>query len=989
MKLITDKYKCLMPKSIYLKDEVIIAQAWKKTHKYIREHNWYSDTLALDISALGLEKNASKWASSLTSNLFDENSELFPIELVPAPKSEIWNIDELWEPKVSNELRLGSPPIRPLAHITVRDQTFSTALMMCVADAVESAQGNCSEQNYYTAQKNGVFSYGNRLLCDWKDKKAWFRWGNSEIYRKFYTDYQNFLKRPLVIGKEISKNQSDSDHVFIVKLDISKFYDCIDRKALLNTISNISEKFYGYKDDTFWGIAKTITDWKWDDESFKTAEHIGIEIKNNGLPQGLVAAGFFANAYLINFDEKVGSYIGRSLPNSNTLVHDYCMYVDDIRLVISTEDDDIEQAKSIISKWIDDQLIKYAHANLKINSNKTKITSLSDLDNTSSLAGRVSELQSELSGPMDRDTLDGAMGILEGLLDIQLDDFVPSIESEPLLKLARFDNDIRNDTLKRFAANRLEIVMKNKRKLSLNENNLSDNESELLARKLIRTWMQDPSLAVVLRKAFEIFPSQNIAEPVFDAIYSRIKKDKNHSINSAMMSYLLADLFRCCIDFNGYFQKQIYPKTADPEGFLDLGATFAHKIINDSTSPKFLRRQASLLLAALNKPAYLNNNEELIQDSLHAILIGRTPRDTFQVYALYEVAAQITDKPDSIASLLISHIDGFEDEKRYSILEDFAKRDGNGFWLSIWKQLKKLNKKKDLQHFQWAAPLIVTDPRPSKQKLSKIIISDKNGFEHESGLIKLGLGLIKYYQGCQNFQPLSPNELNVKFENKNISWDQIWKPEVTEIIVNSSISGYKDPRFVIPEWINTNEITSYDNSVIYWIGAILRAAAVGGGDFTGNKWKSNLKIKGYNGLKTGWFKRRMGMMYSSEALVGEYATLSNWTSELLMKCLQWPGFQSSFLSIHEINNIEDIKSLEKLLNERLTYLNSNYCEASKMPTLFRSVNRYESRNRGFRLVTVQQLLPHTKDFTLADPKLNLPATRVKNRDHLTRICNLT
>ncbi len=62
MKLIAEKYRSLKPSIEYLTDEVVIAQAWKKTHEYMRHHNWYADTLALDVSALGLESNVRSWA---------------------------------------------------------------------------------------------------------------------------------------------------------------------------------------------------------------------------------------------------------------------------------------------------------------------------------------------------------------------------------------------------------------------------------------------------------------------------------------------------------------------------------------------------------------------------------------------------------------------------------------------------------------------------------------------------------------------------------------------------------------------------------------------------------------------------------------------------------------------------------------------------------------------------------------------------------------
>tara|TARA_B100000745_G_scaffold155248_1_gene101698 strand:- start:706 stop:909 length:204 start_codon:yes stop_codon:yes gene_type:complete len=58
MKLINEKYRALKPSLDYLTDEVVIAQAWKKTQGYIRSFNWYADTLALDISALTIEENS-------------------------------------------------------------------------------------------------------------------------------------------------------------------------------------------------------------------------------------------------------------------------------------------------------------------------------------------------------------------------------------------------------------------------------------------------------------------------------------------------------------------------------------------------------------------------------------------------------------------------------------------------------------------------------------------------------------------------------------------------------------------------------------------------------------------------------------------------------------------------------------------------------------------------------------------------------------------
>ncbi len=141
MKLISEKYRSIKPTMAYLADEVVIAQAWKKTHGYIRSFNWYADTLALDVSALTIEENAKVWSKALS-----DNKPINAIELVPAAKTEEWHITENgWKTKDKRVDKVGHPklPLRPLAHLTIRDQTWATATMMCLADAVETAQGEC------------------------------------------------------------------------------------------------------------------------------------------------------------------------------------------------------------------------------------------------------------------------------------------------------------------------------------------------------------------------------------------------------------------------------------------------------------------------------------------------------------------------------------------------------------------------------------------------------------------------------------------------------------------------------------------------------------------------------------------------------------------------------------------------------------------------------------------------------------------------------
>ena len=64
-----------------------------------------------------------------------------PLRIVPAPKSQRWRVHEgAWEPV--KEKGVTSAPLRPLAHVSLADQVVATALMLCLADRVETLQGD-------------------------------------------------------------------------------------------------------------------------------------------------------------------------------------------------------------------------------------------------------------------------------------------------------------------------------------------------------------------------------------------------------------------------------------------------------------------------------------------------------------------------------------------------------------------------------------------------------------------------------------------------------------------------------------------------------------------------------------------------------------------------------------------------------------------------------------------------------------------------------
>ena len=118
-----------------LSQEYVLVQAWKKTASYIRYHNWFADTLALDRAAANLPAFIGGIREHIQSLQTWQSK---PLRIVPAPKSQRWRVQEgRWAPDKGVK-----PALRPLAHVELVDQVVATALMLCLADRVETMQGD-------------------------------------------------------------------------------------------------------------------------------------------------------------------------------------------------------------------------------------------------------------------------------------------------------------------------------------------------------------------------------------------------------------------------------------------------------------------------------------------------------------------------------------------------------------------------------------------------------------------------------------------------------------------------------------------------------------------------------------------------------------------------------------------------------------------------------------------------------------------------------
>ncbi len=1033
MTLLAPKYQNLLPTEDYLTDKVVLAQAWKKAHEYIRSTNWYADTFELDRSAIDLDAQLDKWIEELQVETFTFD----PLRLVPAPKSERWyfkkinrvedfSLDSLleangdqdcshtWRPDIDKQEE--SKSLRPLAHVTIRDQSLMTALMMCLANKVETLQ--CATSTELTkVHKRKLVNYGNRLYCTFNDDEANFSWGNGITYSKYFTDYQQFLARPMYFGGEALQKKVKDERVFEVHLDLEKFYDRIDRLKLIENILALCDE----KADAI--VTRLLTcfeHWVWDKESPTIYDDVCSQNNStipSGIPQGLVAGGFLSNIYLLDFDRYLGDLIGSDLTEGIHLV-DYCRYVDDMRLIIVVD-------KSIKVKSIEYSIHeklgkKIQDIGLNFNQEKTRVETFRS--KKSGISTKLNDIQSKVSGPLSINEIDEQLGSLEGL--IGLADSLRSSDSDkdntnPLALIDDLNNDVREDTLLRFTANKIHTLLKQKRSLVAQEIGEDgklkagswDFLQERMARKFIACWSKDPSLVLMLKKGLELFPDKRILNPVLDQLSIVIKR-KEYPKQQKIAGYCLGEIFRHAAIAIHIKERWAFPAHADVDGFFECLQTLAVDIVeNEDDKDKNILEQARFFCLVRNDSCLGKDTNSESFNTITKIMKGFRSISPEMKVADFVANALLAYQLAENKTLVVRAVN--------CMLEKAEKN-------SHLRKNKKLNYFHALTFCKKVAaesPIFFVDlvntaknndlswPKSFKQLIDQTgilylpISGDLKRFK-ESELISL-LGVIKRTDNPFSHENavlallmavLNGGKFDVKkdaiaddiVEFKKIidianckvrcqDWGKIQSLDV-ELEIEWPVSE-DEPIFPVPEWVSDN------HKPLYRIGIFLRSCLMGSIDWSGMNARVSNQAK-YTGLKTSFMKRQLGMMHSPEALNGETAPMSGWVSSLLFHLLQWPG-----TNIHDDGydwpKVWDLKSLKKLVEDRLKYQKSLFCNMSGIPAYVERVSLdWPKEKQDLRVVMVQSLLPLKNDFVDHGLMLDTPIYRARHRRHVAAVAEL-
>ncbi|MGE0333413.1 MAG: RNA-directed DNA polymerase [Ramlibacter sp.] len=1018
MAVVNRKYDRLSPRLSYLKDEAVLAQAWKKAHTYVRRHNWYADTLELDHSGVCLGDLLAEWSASISSERYRTNA----ARLVPAPKNGAWGFsDEVgggWSPLARDKDE--DPVLRPLAHLGIREQTVATAVMLCLGDCIETAQGDPATPPLIATSK-GVFSYGNRLFCRWSDdgSTATFPWGNSDVYSRYFQDYQRFVERPLKVAQAI---KVDSSVVYIVKLDISAFFDNVDLDRLISVLRSEYSAFqkknekYQRSTEQFWDLARRAIEFRWNFKDRPLATLLRSKRLPSGLPQGLVASGFFSNAYLLEFDRAMGAAVDELNEAENLVftLHDYCRYVDDLRLVVSIKnrDSSIEEAEieGSLGNWVQRKLKRSTRVtgrnegHLTINPNKTEVERFSAIGKESSTAARMKSLQRQLSGPFDLNTLQQTEAGLSGLLSLaELSLKQHALSENPgasheLAAVAKTTIEVRDDSLTRFSAYRLARSLRLRRSMTdLTEGSEYGTSKKALlhdfeaaARRLIAAWAVNPSLVQVLRYAFDLFPSPDLLRPVAQALIAKLDSDSTPTYERHVAYYVLAEIFKAGATETGlksFSDTNFQP--GDLMGYREALGDIAQTALQLPDLPWYAQQQALLFLAVAG------HSIEAVPDvpelGLHALL--------------HEYVGKRSAKRPEVATEIVISLVGYQldgDDDHYEIwFRSFARNRPKwavrhalkligevaphlfGLLLTSPKKVPQVDVEdvpKHLAAYALARAEEGASPLKSGEWIPYITVISHlaSPFFQENALIRLSLALIEVIEkDKQRVEHLTPSNLVLRSND----WTRMNDPRHSDLQIEiRGGSGAADPIYATPSWCATGD------AWMYAIGRLLRSAATGEPDFTAKHWLLTSTIGWYGGIRSTWQKRRVGLLHTANALRGSDCALTPWFSELLLQLLRWPGMASRSSGL--VAKFSSLTGMREVLANRIAIQSRIYGKSADLPVYRYPVNWPLEDREFLRVGVVQGLMPQHDDFTSEFKGFEVDGYRERHRAHTASLLHL-
>jgi len=968
----------LEPRLEMLRQEYVLVQAWKKTAHYIRRHNWFSDTLALDCVAINLPTFIAQLRERLQCCEKWTNDHL---RIVPAPKSQAWKVEDTkWGP----DKEITWSRLRPLAHVALEDQVVATTLMLCLANRVETQQGDPRKSVKDLEERKQVISYGNRLFCDVKDSQLRHRWGSVKLYRAYFQDYRTFVSRPETAA---GKNK---DRLHIVHTDLKQFYDRVRPEVLSAATNRLREDG---DDPGFFSFVASVFDWGWHPRDQSEIQSYEKQSEFEGftrvaLPQGLVASGFFSNVVLLSFDTALRTAIGTEITSNIRLV-DSCRYVDDLRILVEPDKKE-DEIKADIFTWLHRVLNNNAPG-LQLSDEKTRVKRLAgDGRPTVRQNAKMNRIQSAVSGGFD--ALGGLeiLDAIQGLMRVQESRLV---NSKLLLSPIA---EVRDATVARFGAGRYRTTFRSIRPL-LEDNdapkgrgnssgkrlrmdytrNMLDEDMRVFALGLIQRWIDNPSNIRLLRIGLDLWPDVELLRKIFSLLRPFTEQADSQEAQVRVAWYCLAEILRAGATETGFVvNEEAFPSTIDLKAYHKTLHEEAVRLLTPPISrgiPWYLRQQALLFLAAYdptkeaitcteeehetrqywNLIRFLCNEGEHFRDSeftTFAVLVRRAFLNRKKAITLISPnlnRLRSLGLAQRDPSFFLELIDAGTDDRVMDSLPEHIRRD-----LCLQVQNPDTLAKK------------VLDTHPI------------HSLRNELSLLHFAKAFLTHWEKQESTPDIiTPEQVVLTL---TFNGDMVSNKVVVERFLRSEDAS-SDSLYQVPVWCKV------DQKWRFQLGFLLRFILSGQPDFTRSvrraSWKENRPM--YRPPESHWYQRLYGFYNGQQGFGDDWLPISDWMERFLLALLRWPGcrapkgFDWIGYSIEKVisqidRKIEDLESLYGKATDTLILK-----MRAKPPTA-------TNTTRQMGICVVQTAFPTDEDFTRGvDITLNQPDRRRKHRNYLS------
>lgn len=994
----------LGPRLELLREEFVLVQAWKKTASYIRYHNWFSDTLELDRTAINLPRFLGELAERLAA---PEGWRSDPLRIVPAPKSQHWQVNsssKRWEPvpvrRTPQDTKRPGTTLRPLAHASLRDQVAATAVMMCIADRVETLQGDPRGQITDTVARNQVISYGNRLFCDNAGGSLRHRWGSGKLYRAYYQDYRNFLARPETVAEEVSRGAGN--RVIIVHSDLRQFYDRVRPDLLARKLSALARP---NDDPNFYKLANRLLNWEWaskdDREIAGYARQAGLaDFSRVALPQGLVASGFFANVVLLDFDRGLRATVSQEI-EPGVVVEDVCRYVDDLRIVLRvTGNNTLPDIEQLSTNWLQGLLDEHAQG-LQASAEKTKAATFGEDERPLVRQSRkMARIQGAISGGFDAIGGEDILNAVQGLIQSQLRYSAQRIDGQSWAFAPV--TDVRDATVERFAAARFRSTYRSLRPLladrvdpdtsvkrDADEDAGSrsgvartqrelDDEARSFALGLIESWVEDPSNVRLLRIGLDLWPAEDVLQSVLDLLRPYTGKGGSRGAPRRVAWYCLSEVLRAGATETGLVENgEPMPRGIDIDAYRKLLRREAVRLaeLPAAALPWYLRQQALLYLAAndpTDAPVQRGGTDPETKHYRELIRFLKSAGDRVKG-AEFSTLAVLTRRSFRGQQAAVELV---RDSVTVSRLEQIGERDPS-FALEI------LQSRPDLAasltpRLRDDLCLRVRAGAESGMSLAEIVLQGTpNGLlRNELAVLRFASKFLKALPEAAMDDVISPEDVRLRIQDSAKGLSDEDTVSVTPSRVTPAGSMYRPP-----PWC------AADDRWRFQLGYLLRFILTARQDFTKvvrpPSWKETATT--YRAAESHWYQRLFGLFNGHSAFGDDWLPISDWIEQLLFSLLRWPGCQPSEMELTEGGVLPLLSRLE----ERRATLDRMQGGSSGVLILPFNTSRPDgtTKARPLRACVVQTVTPTSDDIITAakdgDLTLSNRGIRKAHRNHLS------